>query len=353
MMHFKTFHMKYAGFILIFWLIFLGSCNRQEKGIDLESLHFSISSIYGTHYITNYEIPFYAVDSNGNNITPSVIFYIDGHEIEGTAYTFSQPGTHTISAKWDLGGVYKEADNTITAEVIPPRHATYVIIEDFTGTWCVNCPRVHYKLEQLLSQNDHVYGLAIHDKGHESDPFHFDQVNELTSAYNILGYPTPLLNRTEVWDEESASVNSYLQKVRPAGIKIENTYDGNTLDLVVKVRFDMDLKKEKYRLIVLASENGLHADQANATSYYGGQNPIPNLEHNHVLRHAFTSVLGDPIPADACIFDNEYQWHYTGSLPASIQDSLQTEFTAMLLKGDEAPIIINAKQTPINTSTGY
>jgi len=345
--------MKSSFFTLLFLALLSFSCNRQEAGIDLETLHFNISSPYGSHYITDYEIPFRAIDTNGNDITGSVIFYVDGQKIDGNTYVFRQGGNHRISAEWDLGGAYKEADNVIDAQVITPRNPTYVIIEDFTGTWCVNCPRVHYKLEQLLDQTDRVFALAIHDRSHETDPFHFDQVDELTAAYDIYGYPTPLLNRSEVWDEETASVNEYLEKTRPAGIKIENTFDGTTLQLTVKVRFDMDLQQEGYRLAVFASENGLHADQANATSYYGGQNPIPNMEHDHVLRHAFTSVLGDPIPAGECYFDNEFTWTYTGTLPANISNPDEAEFTAMLLKGDQAPVVINVKQTAINTSTGY
>jgi thiol-disulfide isomerase/thioredoxin len=340
--------------LILSGIILFISCNKQEEGIDVSSLHFTIESPFGTHYITDYEIPFTAKDANGNDITPSVKFYIDGNEIQDNTYIFQQPGNHTVTARWDLGGgTFKEADNQIDASVITPRHDTYVLIEDFTGTWCVNCPRVQYKIEQLLQQNNRVYAVAIHDKANDHDPFHFDQVGELTTEYDIYGYPTPLINREEVWDEETASVNEYLNRIKPLGLKIENTFNGTTLDITVKVRFDMDLQRENYKLVVFALENNLHADQANATNYYGGQNPIPNMEHDHVLRHAFTSVLGDPIPSNECGFDNEYVWTYSGSMPSVIDDVNNVEFMAFVVKGDEKPVVVNIKKTELNDASDY
>ncbi|NPA43751.1 MAG: Omp28-related outer membrane protein [Chlorobi bacterium] len=345
--------MKKKWFFIGILLLFVG-CNKEERGIDPESLSFTIYSPYGTHYITRYEIPFYARDAGGNDITANVTFYVNGQAVEGNVHVFDSPGDYVITAKWDLGGGYeKEAADSIRASVIDPRHPTYVIIEDFTGTWCVNCPRVHYKLEQLTAREPRVFSLAIHNRGNQTDPFHFEGVEELASVYGITGYPTPLINRNEIWNEEESHARQYLDSVRPAGLRIASSYDGALLDLTVKVRFDMDLTREGYKLVVYASENGLLADQANATDYYGGQNPIPDFEHNHVLRHAFTALLGDPIPSEQCVFDNEYTWHYSGPMPPEVSDPAQAEFTAMLVKGEEKPRVVNVKQAPVNTRTDY
>lgn len=45
------------------------------------------------------------------------------------------------------------------------------------------------------------------------------------------------------------------------------------------------------KLIAYVLENHLEADQTNATSFFGGQNPIPNYEHNHVLRSCLTDLV--------------------------------------------------------------
>ncbi len=345
--------MKIFNFILFFSIIFFFNCNKQESGIDINSIHFSIESPYGEHYITDYPVSFAAKDDKGNDITASVKFYVNGQEINGNVYTFYQPGQYQINAKWDLGGTLKDANNIIQAQVIDPRSETRVLMEDFTGTWCVNCPRVQYKIEQLLMQESRVVAVAIHDRANQTDPFHFDQVGELTSAYNIYGYPTPLLNRNEVWDEEFSSVQNYLNKSQPLGVKISNQINGNSLDIQVKVRFDMDLKNENLKLVVFALENGLYADQANATDYYGGQDPIPDMEHNHVLRYAFTSVLGDNIPASECVYNNEYEWNFTGSIPSAVENPNNMEIVAFVVAGENPPYVVNVNKAVVNTSVDY
>ncbi len=342
-------------FIIILGLTFvLSGCNKQEKGVDISGINFQIESHYGTHLITGYDIPFKAIDQDGNDITNGVQFLVNGNLVNSAVLRFDNPGQYTVKALWDLGGITKESQNEIQVQVEHPRSETYVLIEDFTGTWCVNCPRVTYKLEQAMNQTDKIVAVAIHDKGFQTDPFHFDDVNILTQAYNITGYPTPLLNREEVWDEELQSVLDKQAMNQPLGIRLESQYDGTQLSLQVKVRFDMDLSSKNLKLVVYALENGLHADQANSTNYYGGQDPIPNFEHNHVLRHSFTHVLGDDIPSSQCSFDNIYSWNYTGALPSGITDVTQVDFVAFVVDADEEPgNVINAKKVHINQTADF
>ncbi len=346
-----AFNMKKTGLLIVLLILF--ACNKQEKGIDISRIHFTVQSPYGDHFITHYPVAFKAVDADGNDITNAVRFTVNGQNIAGDTIVFDNPGQYTVSARWDLGGVFKESDNEINAQVIDPRNTTRAVVEDFTGTWCVNCPRVTYHLEQALQQNPQLIAVAIHNRGYNTDPFHFDQVGTLTAEYNITAYPTPLLNRREIWDEDPASIEKYTRKNQPAGIRIENSLNGNQLSLRVKVRFDMDLSADTLKLVVYALENNLHADQANTTSYYGGQNPIPDFRHDHVLRYAFTDVLGDPVPPSECAFDHIYEWNYNGPLPANIADPSEAVFVAYLVKGNHQAHIINANKAAVNRNADY
>ncbi len=343
----------FSIFLMLSIFLLFPACNRQEKGIDISNIHFRISSPYGTHYITGKEIPFRATDANGNDITSAVTFLVDGQAIAGSSHIFRQAGHHTVGAVWDLGGTEKQADENLEAEVIDPRSRTRVLIDDFTGTWCVNCPRVIYHLEEAMQQVDGIVPVAIHNRGYNTDPFHFEGVEELATAYNISAYPTPLLNRKEVWDEQVASIREELARPAVLGIRIENRVMGNRLDISVDVRFDMDLPEDTLKIVVYALENGLHADQANATQYYGGQDPIPGFEHNHVLRHSFTSVLGDDIPAGEQRFDHVYRWTYSGEIPSEISDSAQMELVAFVVKGSEKPYVVNVNKTAIDETCDY
>jgi len=335
-------------------ILLLTACNKQEEGVDLSDLHFRIDSPYGTHFITDYEIPFRAIDNRGNDITSAVHFSVDGQAIEGTSYTFDREGTYTVTALWDLGGgLTKPADDTLHVSIIAPRNTSRVLIEDFTGTWCVNCPRVIYHLEQALQQTDRVVPVSIHNRGYNEDPFHFAGVDTLAAAYGIEAYPTPLLERRQVWDEEMASIDEYLNLPRPLGIQLANRLEGNQLQLTVEVRFDMDMPEDTLKLVVYALENGLIADQANATSYYGGENPIPDFEHNHVLRYAFTPVLGLRLPPGVQHFDSIYRWTYNGPVPSEIASPERADFVAFVLRGDTRGITINSNKTHINETSTY
>ncbi len=340
-------------FLLLVLFFLTGACNKQEKGIDLKNIKFNISSPYGNHFITGYDIPFTATDRQGNDITPAVTFYVNGQAQSSDTLRFSAPGTYQISAKWDLGGVEKDLETPLQVEVIEPRSQTYVLVEDYTGTWCVNCPRVIYHLEEAMNQNNRIVPVAIHNRGHNSDPFHFDQVEVLTDEYNITAYPTPLLNRLEVWDEQVQSLNEYTAKNQPLGLSVESQINGNRIELTVRVRFDMDMSSEDLKLTVYLLENHLHADQANATPYYGGQDPIPDFEHNHVLRKSLTAVLGDDIPKSECGFNEIYEKSFSFNIPPKVENQANIVFAAFVTRGRHQATVINARQAPVNSTSGF
>ncbi len=344
--------MKKTLIFILLPLIF-AACNKQEEGTDLENIAFQIYSPYGTHFITRYDIPFKATDEEGNDITPAVTFYVNGQAQPDDTLRFDQPGTYQISAEWDLGGVKKELDTALQVEVINPRSETYALIEDFTGTWCVNCPRVIYHLEEALAQNNRIVPVAIHNRGYNTDPFHFDQVDILANEYNIQAYPTPLLNRLEIWDEEVQSVNNYTSRNQPLGLRVSNQINGNQLEVNVQVRFDMDMQSEDLKLTVYLLENHLHADQANATSYYGGQDPIPDFEHNHVLRHSLTGVLGDDIPKAETAYDHIYERNFQLQVPPQVENPGNITIVAFVTRGQQQATVINAKKVNVNATADF
>ena len=51
-----------------------------------------------------------------------------------------------------------------------------VLIEDYTGTWCGNCTRVAYAIDQVNAESDKAVTVAIHNG---NDPYHFDGIAPL------------------------------------------------------------------------------------------------------------------------------------------------------------------------------
>ena len=73
------------------------------------------------------------------------------------------------------------------------------------------------------------------------------------------------------------------------------------------------------KLVVYLVENGIiygqvnYYDQDNTSPFFGLGDPIPNFEHNEVLRESLSSVLGDAIPNTAAL--TEYVTSFTVNLP--------------------------------------
>ncbi len=327
----------YTKKILLFSvsLFFLVSCDIKEKGIETNNSGITVESKYGTHVISNYEIPFTAKDRSGNDITDNVTFYVDETAQTNNQISFSATGIHNVKAKITIDGELLES-NELSVAVTNPRHSTKILVEDFTGTWCVNCPRVAFHLEEAVQQNNKIIPMAVHNRGFETDPFHFSDFGVFRTNYGINSFPTALCNRNFNWNDNSgtAQLSAELAKSQALGLSVNSSVNGNNINIEVKTRFDLDLKDLDLFLVVCITENGLIADQANATSFYGGQNPIPNFVHNHTLRVALTGVNGTPIPHDQTDISHEFVYNFSGAIPSEIADINNCEIVAFV--GEDA-----------------
>jgi len=341
--------------IFLFSALFLVSCDKKEEGIS-DELILEVNNPFGQQLITDYDIPFEAKLRTGNDLTNSAVFYIDGQAQNGHVLQFSQPGTHQVSAGITLDGQTLTSAN-YEVNVITPRHSTKVLVEDYTGTWCTNCPRVAYKLEQAVSQNDHIIPVGIHQSRYPGDdPFGFDQVTDLISDYNISGLPSPVVNRTLgfIWDENYSTLEAELNKSQPLGMSISSSVSGTDLSIDVSVRFDMDMSKQDLQLVLYLTENGLHADQANATSYYGGQDPIPDFEQKHVLRAALNGLYGATLSSSNTGADQTFTYHLSVSVPSQVTDINNCDIEAFVINGnDQNAKFINIQKAAVGTTKDF
>jgi len=340
-------------YLIIFAIITIfNACNIEEEGIDANSKIY-ISSKYGNQIITNYDAPFIAKDASGNDISANTTFYIDGVAQNTNILKFDHTASYQITAGITLDGNTKESD-PLTINVIEPQHTTKVLVEDFTGTWCVNCPRVAFKLDEAVHNNNHIIPVGVHfSRWSGDDPFGYDQINDLKGTYNISAFPTPLVNRDFVWDEQVNSLQNVLNKNQPMGLAISSTVTGTNLTIDVQARFDMDFSDENLFLVVYLTENGLYADQSNTTSYYGGQNPIPNFEHNHTLRIALTGNNGVAISQNDTQANGVFAYHFSGAIPTQVSDINNCEIIAFIGDRNTPLKAINVQKATINNTQDF
>ncbi|MBR9914736.1 MAG: Omp28-related outer membrane protein [Algicola sp.] len=280
-------------------------------------------------------------DGNTSNITSGCDFIIDGND----AFTGNVviPGAIGSITAYATFGEFTSQTETVTVTDNASTPGTYqkkALIEDYTGTWCGYCPRVSYAIELSKEQSENVVAVGIHN----GDPMANSFGSQMENAVNITGFPTAYINRSELWDfPEPSNVSQVTSKangVTNGGIAVNTAIKGNNLSFLVSAGFGENISGAK--LVVFLLESGLVYNQTNYTTYYGGGATINNFTHDHVLRHSFTSVLGDNISASDAVGGNTYRMKMDYVVPNNlVQNPSKIEIVAMLLDANGELINVN------------
>lgn len=206
----------------------------------------------------------------------------------------------------------------------PEQKVRKVLLEEFTGHLCVNCPEAT-KLANDLKQ---VYGeqlvlIAIHggdlsvpsEAPYDAD-FRTQAGTDIFNQYQPIGVPTGLVNRTTFdgntvlfKDSWEPAIQELLDKPASAYIEIEPAYNAGTrkLDLHVHTEFLENLTA-RCNLSVLIIESGIISPQKNDLASIGPTPDWLDYEHRHMLRGAVNGSWGgllveDPLAGDVMTKD--------------------------------------------------
>ena len=191
-------------------------------------------------------------------------------------------------------------------EPFVPSGNRVVLLEEFTGKGCTNCPKGSRELENLLTQfPNNLVAVSLH-AGFFADPVQFPvgvydlRTDEGEYLINYLsqpiGYPSGVVNRTPVSGDMQQGLNQWASSITsaiqvPPGIEIGivRTYDVNTRQLVVTINGigKKDLAGE-IRLSVMITESGIVDAQNDLEA--GGI--VDDYVHKHVLRDMLTPAAG-------------------------------------------------------------
>ena len=180
-----------------------------------------------------------------------------------------------------------------------------ILVEDFTGHKCGNCPPAHEELASL--QN--VYGaqvipMAIHfgyyaetDNNYTTD-FTTSAGTSIGNYFNVVSTPKGMVNRTgdegskllssSAWD---AAISQLTSNTPSIGIAIDAQIVSNTIEAKVYVKaFEQNDTLMKIQVFIL--ENGIIDKQL----YYGHDpEDIEDYEHEHVLRASINGDWGEDL----------------------------------------------------------
>ncbi|GCD78457.1 hypothetical protein JCM31826_19390 [Thermaurantimonas aggregans] len=202
-----------------------------------------------------------------------------------------------------------------------------VLLEEFTGHQCQNCPDAHAVARVLKDQYGAQLALvAIHagSFANVSTDYPYDfrsQVgNELFAFFNGAAVPNGMVNRKEYSTslthlKNHTSWNTHVAeeaaKDPDLDIRITKTFNSSSRSLTVKT----DLKGLRnvpgnFKLSVYLTESGIISPQKN------GSQRIENYTHNNVLRTSFNGTFGTQVMTGGIALNKEESYEYTLTLPA-------------------------------------
>ena len=199
---------------------------------------------------------------------------------------------------------------------IPPGDRK-ILLEDFTGHQCGNCPdaaKEAMKIDSIYKGRiiivaTHVGFFADTNKtGKFTYNFKTPPGDQIDADYGNIGdaLPKGMVNRVKYnnkyvlnWGDWSTVVAQQLAIAPDVNIKLENTYDATERNLKVDVEVAyVKQGKPNQKLVIYLVEDSIVNWQKQYNPPLGD---IPNYVHRHVLRKALTPVYGDVLSSGETI----------------------------------------------------
>ncbi len=250
----------------------------------------------------------------------ALLFFVSACEEIPPLIDFSEPPPIdlTCSDKGKLAASEFSKTNTdFVSSELPEAQCKMVLIEEFSGVRCVNCPAGHETTAQILeSRPDEIAAVTIH-AGFLSEPYaenKEDYVIEVgTSLYDLfqtIAVPAAAVDRVKYEGEDfvslinrnvwSGKANERLQLTPPVNVYTNFEYNPSTRELQVFVRahylkaFDAS---EGHLMSVSLSES--HIVDHQLIPVAGGSSTVQaDYVHNHVLRAMLTPASGISLDVD-------------------------------------------------------
>ena len=211
-----------------------------------------------------------------------------------------------------------------------------ILLLDFTGHTCGNCPGAHRTIEELReNMSNAIVPIAVHCgyfsvvyTTNVNQPYHYDFRNPVSlelggNGFSDYGYfgiqsqPIGVVNRLvpealaahDAWGAAAAEYFSLFPE-----LLIEGTAAFNETDSMVNTQIEVSASMASTRnlhLAVFITESHILQWQTDYT-----QNPsnVQNYEHNHVLRGSFNGTWGEAINSDNASINRNQEFSKSYSL---------------------------------------
>lgn len=241
--------------------------------------------------------------------------------------------------------VNAQADDTstCTTPTFPTisSHVKKILLEDYTGHTCTNCPNAARKLEMIDTAHEgQIIPLALHvsnyalpgpaGTGGPAGSYQNDYRTSIGDAYDVFfkisngGLPKGMVGRTPYngstythrknWWEWDAAVTAQLAQAPKLELQIINNYDAGTTKLCSHVRAQfLTADTGTFKLVMLLVQDSIIDWQ-----FDGGTNDSDYV-HRHVLRDAINSTWGSVIATGNITSNHTITTKFAYKIPADFK----------------------------------
>lgn len=338
-------------------IAFMVSCTKVESdftttaAVVAETISLKASAL---QVATSDTVTLTVTSSTSGNVTGQSIIYVNGLAITSNSFVFSTEGTYAVYAK---KGTLATAVITIVSSklTIPPpsnTSASYVhrvLVEEYSGTWCGNCPQILYGVDLLKQETTKAIVVGIHLFG--GDPFISNAGNTLANKRSVNGVPTGRINRTADWTTPQYNyvkqVTNMLENASPVGIAINSSVTSGTLHATVKVSYGGAVGAGTKLSVFIVEDNLVYSQRNYYSNLYGGAGVINNFKYDGVLRDIITSVDGDAIANSG----SDITRNFSINVPSNVSNVSKTKLVAFIT--DANGKAINVVEAPIGANKDY
>ena len=189
-----------------------------------------------------------------------------------------------------------------------------ILVEEFTGHRCTNCPEAAIELANLKAQyGEQMLIIAVHagffamPLGEFTADYRTDAGNTINDFFGVAANPSGMVNRTEFdgsrvlgKDEWQSAIESLLDDDAMAEIGLESSYNNSTREAEVSAEIEvLDPESADYKFCLVVIEDDIESPQSNNNPDVGDTPTIHDWRHKHVLRGAVNGTWGESFDASS------------------------------------------------------
>ena len=190
--------------------------------------------------------------------------------------------------------------------VEPPEVGRAVLIEDFTGQYCVNCPRATEEIERLIEEygDSVVIPVAIHSgpfskRNGEFTPLYTEVGDLYFNRWNLSSQPVGLVDRLFgsmplAYTDWAGGVNYEIAVKAPVSFMTSIDYDDDTRQASFEVQtIGLDSARVSGKLQVWLVEDSIDSFQLMPDG-----STAEHYNHMHVFRASVNDPWGEDVSVD-------------------------------------------------------